>query len=776
MRGKRFFACSTAITLSVATAMPSAAVFAAENNNILDEAALASCLSALEANVCQLGSDIVVANNLTVPAGADTTLDLHGHNITVGTFTGAVNRGIITVENGGALKVISQNDSGEAVDGKITTEGSDVYAAIRMTTNSPEPDATKTAKLTVEDGVTLEGHYYAIVGNGSRHNTEITVNGGTIKGLNTDEDSNLGIFHPQDGKLTVNGGTIIGETGIEMRAGELIVNGGTIKGTGTPTSVNPNGSGSTTEGAGIAIAQHTTLKDIKVTINDGAVEGFSAVYESNPQGNANVEEQVSIAINGGDFKAVNGGTLAVYSADSTVDNGLLTVSGGKFNTQLGNFTIGEGTNIYYDINTGTYEVKELVDLTEINEAITEADEITEASKYSVLSWNNFQAALAAAKTARTEATGGSKDAMQTYINEKTNNLNKAIAELVDLSGLRVAIAEAQEFVLENGEKYTEASVARYNELIDSAISTRDDEDLVGESGQQAVTSAIDNLVLNRRLETEGGSMEYKVNKSRLEFAVEMVSQSIPCDDPDLPCVVIKEGSVLDNLYTEAKEALEADLGTSDQEDVDRLFSDLFTALITKIGNDEAREMALEAMSKVDELDEELYTKKSYSKVTEAYEKVTAFMAEHADEDDSKEAYFEEFAELIEELESTIDELVEAADTEALKIAIEKAEAIDEAVYTEESVADLEAALEAAKVVLGLDATFEEQDIIDEATKALEDALEALVKIEIPDTGTMTNTDGATAGRDFTGLIATVCVGVALAIASLVKSKFTKKNR
>ena len=124
-------------------------------------------------------------------------------------------------------------------------------------------------------------------------------------------------------------GTVVGETGIEIRAGELIVNeGSVITGTATPTEVEPNGNGGTTLGAGVAIAQHTTKLPIKVTINGGTISGFSALYESNPQENTDEDiEKVEIIVSGGTFNATNGGTLAVYSENKTE-----FISGGTFSS------------------------------------------------------------------------------------------------------------------------------------------------------------------------------------------------------------------------------------------------------------------------------------------------------------------------------------------------------------------------------------------------------------------------------------------------------------
>lgn len=285
---------------------------------VSDEVTLKSCIETT-GNTCKLSNDIVLNSDLIIEKNITITLDLNGHSITP-ISTLSLNRGLISIIHGGTLIV---NDS--VGTGKIAA-GPNVYSAVSVTKKG-NVDITKTATLIVNGG-TLEGNTAGINGSGNadRINTSITINGGTVKGTSTDS---LGIFHPQDGYLEVNGGTISGTTGIEMRAGTLVVNGGTIQGTGTTFSVEPNGSGSTTKGVGIAIAQHTTDKKIDVTISGGIIKGYKSLNESNPQKNSNVEEDIALNIEGGTFETINGGTVAVES-----ENLKEFVSGGTFSSNV----------------------------------------------------------------------------------------------------------------------------------------------------------------------------------------------------------------------------------------------------------------------------------------------------------------------------------------------------------------------------------------------------------------------------------------------------------
>ena len=152
---------------------------------------------------------------------------------------------------------------------------------------------------------------------------------------------------------TVNGGSVSGsETGIEIRAGKLTVNGATVNGNGIPTSVTPNGNGSTSVGAGIAVAQHTTKLPIDVTISGGTISGYTAFYESNPQNNAAEDlAKINIAVKGGEFKAINGGTNAVYSQNKTG-----FISGGYFTSDPSSYKAADRYVVASDVDGYTYMV------------------------------------------------------------------------------------------------------------------------------------------------------------------------------------------------------------------------------------------------------------------------------------------------------------------------------------------------------------------------------------------------------------------------------------
>lgn len=210
-------------------------------------------------------------------------------------------------------------------------------------TNANEASAiwlNKTAKLTIESDaiVSVPTSNFAIAFNSDCTAAELTVKG-TLKGGNgltvngtianpgnkvtvdgaTIESDGHGIYQAGVSDIVVKNANITGSTAIEVRAGSMTIESGTFTATAAEYSCNPNGNGTTTEGAALAIAQHTTKKDISVTVNGGTFKGIKALNESNPQNN-DPAPQVDLKVVGGTF---NGDV-------SITDNGNTSITGGTF--------------------------------------------------------------------------------------------------------------------------------------------------------------------------------------------------------------------------------------------------------------------------------------------------------------------------------------------------------------------------------------------------------------------------------------------------------------
>ena len=329
----------------------------------------------------------------TIVVKGDVTIDLNGHtingtvyvlgNATItgnGTIDGGdatavwvYNEGSVTLENGTIRSNASYEKDGRTYGvnavqvGAISSNagaGTFIMNGGTITGASYGIFVTKDSS-TIVNGGTIEAKTMAIASNGSHSESysedsaKITVNGGTLK------SDAVGIYAPSyDGVTKITGGTIIGkETGIEIRGGSLDVTGGTIQGGAeSETSSTPNGNGSTTSNAGIAIAQHTTLDDINVTISGGSVTsigGNTALYESNPQNNSAEDiAKVTIKVTGGTFNAT--GANAVYSEDVSS-----FITGGTYSSDVTEY-VADGYSVF-ETEDGKYVVDKTVEMPDLPE-------------------------------------------------------------------------------------------------------------------------------------------------------------------------------------------------------------------------------------------------------------------------------------------------------------------------------------------------------------------------------------------------------------------------
>lgn len=201
-------------------------------------------------------------------------------------------------------------ESIEANGANLTLIGTTVYArgngnsyGVISLGNSSTAEAESTSlsdyvSLDVIDSY-IQARGFAISGNGLRHCTDISITGSTII-----SEEGAAIYHPQYGNLSILGSSnsITGSSGIEMRSGSLVVEGGMITATGDPFASDPNGNGSTTDGAAIAIVQHTTKLAIDVALNGGTYTGNRAIYEENLQNNTEEDiDKIALNVNGGTY-------------------------------------------------------------------------------------------------------------------------------------------------------------------------------------------------------------------------------------------------------------------------------------------------------------------------------------------------------------------------------------------------------------------------------------------------------------------------------------------
>ena len=267
---------------------------------------LAAAFAAVEdGDTVTLLSNIELTDRLFVNAGAEPayagsnnryattsedkaiTLDLSGYSITsesnialAGGSLAITGIGTIATTNAG-LAPIEVRGTGDLATKRtltlgpwVTLTGSE-YGLNVFGSN----DAQKNV-IDVEVNGTVNGTLF-VLGNLSNAENEINIviNGTVLASPGVGDDVNVGIALNGNANLTVNTGAVVsGDSGIEVRAGSMTVNGGTITATAETYSYKANGSGSTTKGAAISIAQHTTVLPTAVTLNGGTLVGVEKVY------------------------------------------------------------------------------------------------------------------------------------------------------------------------------------------------------------------------------------------------------------------------------------------------------------------------------------------------------------------------------------------------------------------------------------------------------------------------------------------------------------------
>ena len=322
------------LVIAIITSIFMVATVYAEDVSSLSE--LETCL-ATSNNTCNLTT--------TIDITSDVELELNGGNITGLDSVDPlfyVNGGSITIKGTG---IITANNDAFFLQGNSTLGGAAIKAEVTIGANVKVISNNANciyirgngSKADVYGSLESRGSYAVIQGNGTKNSS--TDHGNTIiniyDGAKIVHENDHAIYHPQAGILKVNGGTIQGVTGIEMRAGELIVYGGTIIGTGTQTTVTPNGNGTSVFGAGIALAQHTTILEASVEILGGTIKGATALYETTPEV-PNDSTIITINVNGGNFVGTK--DEAIHS-----DNKEGFITNGTFNKEVDDSLLKTGT-------------------------------------------------------------------------------------------------------------------------------------------------------------------------------------------------------------------------------------------------------------------------------------------------------------------------------------------------------------------------------------------------------------------------------------------------
>lgn len=422
---------------------------------------LQSAISAINATEGKTGTiDLLTdaSNCMRIRNGENVTLNLNGHTLSYPRSTVGVLHGTLTVNGSGTIK-----------------EATPYFGAIIVMGSTSQSDENYTT-VNVNKDVTLEGWAPLFIDQNSEKAYGVTVNldGATLNGKrDSSGDLGSGIYVNGSIKDTTNApvinlksttvnsegqgmylagyatttvdkdSSVVGsQTGIEIRAGKLDINGATVIGNGIPTKITPNGNGSTAEGAGIAVMQHTSKLPIDVTISDGTISGYTGLLEANPQKNSAEDiAKVNIKVTGGKFSAINGGTNSISSDDKTgfITGGLFSSdptpycgkTEGEDNKQLAGIeNTNSATKAQYPFTVGILDLATDVDVAPAAPA-TKAE--TTGKDQNVVPVMNSAATAAAGTTATgLDAIGGNEATKVT-----TSEVNEAKTRLSQTEGVTV---------------------------------------------------------------------------------------------------------------------------------------------------------------------------------------------------------------------------------------------------------------------------------------------------------------------------------------------------
>lgn len=258
-----------------------------------------------------------VTTKATIPAEKTITIDLNGKTLKEQGQVFDV-YGNLTIKNGTVELTAGEGNAAIWLNqtAKLTIESDAiVFVPTSNFAIAFYSDCTA-AELTVK-GTLKGGNGLTVNGTIANPGNKAIVDGATI------ESEGHGIYQAGVSDIVVKNANITGSTAIEVRAGSMTIESGTFTATANEYKCDPNGNGATTEGAALAIAQHTTKKDISVTINGGTFNGIKALNESNPQNNYPAP-QVDLKVTDGTFN----GDVSITDDKNT------SISGGTFTSDV----------------------------------------------------------------------------------------------------------------------------------------------------------------------------------------------------------------------------------------------------------------------------------------------------------------------------------------------------------------------------------------------------------------------------------------------------------
>ncbi len=408
-----------------------------------------------EATTITLLKDVELPSYIYIKDKKNITLDLNGKNIT------RTGNGVFYVGNA-KLRVTGT--------GTIFENQRDGFAPI-IAKGSPNDVADYTT-ITIDENVTLKGDYAGIfvdtdtAGKNSYHNYGLVINmkgsidltaidGGVsaygvyVQGLNKITSGNVmqinldgvtintgdeAIYAAGYAKWNVKNCTFNAENAaIEVRAGDMTIDGGVYTAMASEFKCEANGNGSTTQGAALAIMQHTTKLPISVYVKNGVFHSAAAVAEKNIQKN-DPKPNVDLQIADGQFN----GVVVADDVLNFISGGYYTSDPSAYKAE-GKFVVASDKAGYSYMISGTAPTKAEVIVNDKTAVTVPTNEnLTKADKTAIQTKTNIDGVA--------EAVAGSKDAIV-----KKAGVDASKVDATELIEVEVAVDVAVSDVQKNEE-------------------------------------------------------------------------------------------------------------------------------------------------------------------------------------------------------------------------------------------------------------------------------------------------------------------------------------
>lgn len=255
------------------------------------------------------------------------TVDLNGHTLTSTSAYGVM----FCAKNGNTITVNGTTPGSKLVGTVMVTAGTDGHIVL----NGGTYESDKYVPVYINGAVNTE-------------NSTLKIKDAVITAIGSSGGQDMGcaVYLAGYATSTIENTEITAPvTGIEIRAGKLDLTNCTVTGGNGKVAEVANGNGTTVTNAAIAVSQHTTKKNIDVTIKDGEYTATAALYQTDVQGTGSrgVKATVLSGMFTGEVKAAT--------------EGAITIKGGAFNVAPDAKYLAEGMIVVPGVKDAPYSVQ-----------------------------------------------------------------------------------------------------------------------------------------------------------------------------------------------------------------------------------------------------------------------------------------------------------------------------------------------------------------------------------------------------------------------------------